>query len=352
MVTVRRVFAAGPFTEIGCPATVSDSEPHGLLAVGGRQGTPDWASRTRLSPHVVGVYDRRDLTCRAILRCREPVHALDFHPHLQLLAVGTGEYDGGFSFRGELLLWHYESGRVVSALADRREIRSVRWRRRREGRVLDLAVAPESDEELGRDSHTVGYDAMLTREDWLAVRDGEFAWRDLDGPCRESEDLRDETAARSFLERLSPEWTERGAVGSVEYLADGTVLASAEFAGAQSWSPSGAAAPARAPVAPTPDLPFPVTPPGVPEDLATAGPAVELTDALGPAVVSVASHFSAGFRGSSPEPLRDALLTARLITRRRPDGEVTWTFVAGHQVLALTADAADSPCTSAWATAC
>ncbi|MGW4488016.1 hypothetical protein ACWEOE_29735 [Amycolatopsis sp. NPDC004368] len=342
--TVQRVFDDGPFAEIGRPVVVADSEHHGLLAVAGRQGGRQWEARTRLSPHVVGVYHRRDLTCRAILRCAWPVRAVDFHPSLPLLAVGSGRYSGGFEYYGELLLWHFAAGRVVSALADTREIRAVRWRRWREGRVLDVAVAPLHDDELGRDSHTVGYDAMITREDWLAVSDGEIGWRELDGPCRESDDPRDETRAREHVASLSPRWTEHGAVWSVAHLADGAVLASSEFGAPRSWSASGEPtigvvdAPDVRPV----DLPFPVTPPHVPE-LTKPGPAVAVTDDLGPAVISAVSHSRIGFVGADPQPLRDARLTAELITRRgMPGGEVAWEFVAGQQVLSMAVDAADA----------
>ena len=40
---------------------------------------------------------------------RFPVHAMAFHPVLPLLAVGTGRYDGGYFFEGELLLVHLET---------------------------------------------------------------------------------------------------------------------------------------------------------------------------------------------------------------------------------------------------
>lgn len=390
MVTVRRVFGAGPFPEIGRPVTVADSEQHGLVAVAGRQGWRDWERRTRLSPHVVGLYDPRDLTCRLLLRSRFPVHAVDFHPRLPVLAIGTGRYDGGFFYKGQLLLWHFGSGRVVSALADTREIRSVRWRRWREGRVLDLAVAPADEEELGRESHTVGYDAMLERDDWLAVRDGEISWRELDGPCRESDDPRDETRAREHLEALSAGWREHGAVWSVEALADGAVMASSEGGAVAVWSsvdgsrlpdrpesrsllgsftpdgrerPEGwAVLPVRRALSsyvtgvpgddkvrwvavadPDRDEPtvrplFPVAPSEEAADLTEIGAAVELD---GRALIYATAWSRTGPELDVEGPVADARHSATLVTRRRlPDGEVGWQFVVGGQVLALEAAAA------------
>ncbi|WP_432854038.1 hypothetical protein ACQPXB_19260 [Amycolatopsis sp. CA-161197] len=390
MVTVRRVFATGPFAETGRPVTVEESEHHGLVAVAGRQGWREWDGRTRLSPHVVGLYDRRDLTCRLLLRSRFPVHAVDFHPLLPLLAVGTGRYDGGFFYYGQLLLWHFGSGRAVSALADSREIRSVRWRRWREGRVLDLAVAPVHEDELGRESHTVGYDAMLERDDWLSVRDGEISWQELDGPCRESDDPRDETLAREHLEGLSPGWREVGAVWRVESLADGAIAASSEGGPVtvlssmdgerpverpESRSLRDSAAPdrrepprgftalpvrrasssyvngvsgddgARWVAVVDPDsaeptaLPlFPVAPSEEAADLTEIGAAVELD---GVALIFATSWLRTGPELDVDGPAADARHAATLVTRRRlPDGEAGWQFVVGAQVLAIEADAA------------
>ncbi|WIX77251.1 hypothetical protein QRX50_38535 [Amycolatopsis carbonis] len=391
MVTVRRVFAADPFTETGRPVTVTESEHHGLVAVAGRQGWREWDRRTRLSPHVVGLYDRRDLTCRLLLRSRFPVHAVDFHPRLPVLAIGTGRYGGGFFYNGELLLWHFGSGRVVSALADTREIRSVRWRRWREGRVLDLAVAPVHEEELGRESHTVGYDAMLERDDWLAVGEGDISWQELDGPCRESDDPRDETRAREHLEGLSAGWREHGAVWSVEALADGRIAASSEGVAMTMWSSVDGAPPVARPesrslldsatpdgreppqgwtalpvrrasasyvtgvpdsededrwvalVEPDRDEPtvrplFPLAPSEETADLAEIGAAVDLD---GGALIYAASWLRIGPALDVDGPMADARHAATLVTRRRlPDGEVGWQFVVGGQVLAIEADAA------------
>ncbi|MFE4176854.1 hypothetical protein ACFRR7_33240 [Streptomyces sp. NPDC056909] len=39
-----------------------------------------------------------------------------FHPGPPLLAVGTGSYDGGYSFEGELLLLDLEAGTAASLI--------------------------------------------------------------------------------------------------------------------------------------------------------------------------------------------------------------------------------------------
>ncbi|WP_181387486.1 hypothetical protein [Streptomyces sp. Act143] len=43
------------------------------------------------------------------------------------MAIGTGSYDGGHFFEGELLLVHLESGQVTSALHGAPEVLEVAW---------------------------------------------------------------------------------------------------------------------------------------------------------------------------------------------------------------------------------
>ncbi|WP_435593601.1 hypothetical protein [Nocardia sp. bgisy118] len=56
--------------------------------------------------------------CRALLGARFPVHAMAFHPSLPVLAVGSGRYDGGYFFEGELLLLDLETGAIKSLIED------------------------------------------------------------------------------------------------------------------------------------------------------------------------------------------------------------------------------------------
>lgn len=93
---VDRILGDRPFAEVGSPALAVEAEGLGLLAVA---GTSEF-----LEVAPVGVYQIGDLTCRALLRSRFPVHTMAFHPTLPVLVIGTGRYDGGYFFEGELLL--------------------------------------------------------------------------------------------------------------------------------------------------------------------------------------------------------------------------------------------------------
>ncbi|GAA3439032.1 PQQ-binding-like beta-propeller repeat protein [Kutzneria kofuensis] len=239
---VHRVLGDRPFAEVGEPRAVAVDEERGLIAIGGHVGWLHWAGAATATdgwmPHVLGIYDRSDLRCRTLLRTRWPIRSVDFHPRQPLLAIGTGSYDGGWIFHGELLLLHLDSGEVVSALADSREVRAVKWRTWRHGRVLDLALAPPTEFEFGNEAMVIGYDAMVTRDDWLAVRDGEIGHDELDGPLRDS-DIVKPAQARADVEALSTAWSYRGPVWGVERLRDGHVLATMDGVRLESWRSDG-----------------------------------------------------------------------------------------------------------------
>lgn len=243
--SVERVLGNGPFAEIGAPSSVALSGQLGLIAVGGAIGWPRAGSATGgWRAHRIGIYRRNDLTCRHLVESVWPVNALAFHPSLPLLAVGTGSYDGGFSFKGELLLIHLDSGTTVSALDRPREVRDLVWRHWREGRVLDIALAPSNDWELGPDALTVGFDAMIERDDWSTVAPKGIDTAELDGPLRENQPPRTKEDARKALRRVAAAagavWSPRRMVQAVEQLQDGRVLAALDAVRLESWRQDGA----------------------------------------------------------------------------------------------------------------
>ncbi|MEO0425654.1 MAG: hypothetical protein AAF184_25205 [Pseudomonadota bacterium] len=62
--------------------------------------------------------------------------------------IGTGRYDGGYSFEGELWLWDWEYGDVRRLLGDSRQ--AVRCRFIDEGRAAVL-LRPRDEEEFSGD---------------------------------------------------------------------------------------------------------------------------------------------------------------------------------------------------------
>jgi hypothetical protein len=246
-VRLRRVLGDHPLAEAGIPRSVAADPQRGLIAVGGHAGWLVWSATVSTAsawtPYRVGIYERESLRCRLLVHSTFPVNSLDFHPTQPLLAVGTGAYDGGFNFNGELLLIHLDSGEVVSALGESREVRSVVWRSWRQGRVLDLSLAPYSDHELGRDAFLAGFDAVVEREDWLAVGPESIGGRELDGPHRvNARTETDETVLKTVTRWCAASgatWERRREIWAVDALPDGLVLATLDGVRLEAWHPDG-----------------------------------------------------------------------------------------------------------------
>lgn len=241
--TVRRVLGDGPFAEIGEPALAVTDERSRTVAVGGDLGHVQWSGSgtadSRWTGHRIGVYDQHGPRCRHVARSRYPVRSLAFHPVLPLLAVGTGNYDGGHSFEGELLLIHLDSGDVVSALRHPREVLGVEWRSRTE---LRLVLAP-CDDWANPQAHQQGHTAVVTRTDWGAVERGEIGAQELAAPAQPFVHPDHRARARRILTDLAAsagrQWSVRRRVWAVEGTEDGRVLAALDGVLAEAWLPSG-----------------------------------------------------------------------------------------------------------------
>ncbi|MFC5153977.1 hypothetical protein [Streptomyces amakusaensis] len=171
---IDQVLGDHPFAEIGEPSLAVADKRRALLAVAGTH-THHFAGGAP-----VGVYDTGDLVCQTLLRSRYRVHALAFHPTLPLLATGTGRYDGGYFFDGELLLLNLETGESVSAIEHEsgRQVLELEWQNETD---LHLLMAPPDDWQ-DKEAHTHGHTAVVNRPDWNAVDPHSLTGRDLAGP--------------------------------------------------------------------------------------------------------------------------------------------------------------------------
>ncbi|MER7751362.1 hypothetical protein [Kitasatospora sp. NPDC097643] len=212
---IVRILGDRPFAEVGEPVLTVADEGRGLLAVAGAY------EYGRTAP--VGVYRTGDLACRAVLRARYRVHAIAFHPTAPLLAVGSGAYDGGYVFEGELLLLDLETGTTTPLFEHRygRQVLGLTWVDEQELRVL---MAPPDDGE-DRAAWVEGYEAVVRRPDWRAVPPRSLTPRDLVGPRVPTPRPDGREDARRTVSALSTAWDPRRNVRAVEELPDGTVLA-------------------------------------------------------------------------------------------------------------------------------
>ncbi|MFF3446426.1 PQQ-binding-like beta-propeller repeat protein [Streptomyces sp. NPDC002667] len=240
---VRRVLGDGPFAEMGLPCLAVVDGRSRRIAVAGDVGRLQWSGSgtadSRWTGDRIGVYDRDTLRCEHLVRSRYPVNCSAFHPTLPLLAVGTGCYDGGYAFEGELLLLHLDTGTVVSALRYGREVLGVEWCGPTR---LRLVLAPSDDWE-NDDAHEQGHEAMVSRDDWGAVGSGNIEPEELSAPVRPAPrpDHRAETGRllADLAAGAGRRWHPRRRVWAVEGREDGRVLAALDGVLAESWSPSG-----------------------------------------------------------------------------------------------------------------
>lgn len=233
---IDRILGDRPFAEIGDPALAVDDVGRGLLAVAGTHvavaGVHDFGSTAP-----VGVYGTADLACRALLFARYPVHAMAFHPRLPLLAVGTGDYDGGYFFEGELLLLDLETGSATSLIEHElgRQVLGLEWLSEQELRVL---LAPPDDWQ-DKDAWSEGHVAVVHRPDWRAVPPRSITGYDLAGPRAAAPRTDRREDARQTVSDLSTNWAPRRNVRAVEELSDGTIVATLDGVQLESWLPSG-----------------------------------------------------------------------------------------------------------------
>ncbi|MER5485937.1 hypothetical protein ABT024_22355 [Streptomyces sp. NPDC002812] len=227
--SVDRIFGDRSFAEIGDPVMATADERRGLLAAAGRYEFGGTAP--------VGVYGTGDLACHALVRPRYPVHAMAFHPTLPLLAVGTGHYDGGYHFEGQLLLLDLETGTAISLIEHPlgRQVLELEWL---DEQALRVVMAPPDDwqDETAR---VEGHVAVVRRPDWTAVPARSLTEHDLVGPRVPAPRPDGSAAAHRMIAELSTDWESRRNVRAVEELSDGRILATLDGVRLESWLPSG-----------------------------------------------------------------------------------------------------------------
>ncbi|MFC9893599.1 hypothetical protein ACFVMC_07890 [Nocardia sp. NPDC127579] len=244
---IRRILGDRLFAEIGMPSTVAVDEERYLVAVGGDLGYLQWsgcgtASR-RWSQYRVGIYGAQDFRCQWVIESAWPVRAMAFHPTQPILAVGTGAYDGGYSFEGELLILDLHSRKSTSVIRWAPEILHVEWA---SARILRIVTSPPDDFPDGRydaQAHTYVFSAVIERADWSNVADNSVQPDERSGQCIDFERPAPGVTTGRGVETLTAlvgePWEPRVQVWDVQALSDGRVLACADGTLAESWLPEG-----------------------------------------------------------------------------------------------------------------
>ncbi len=237
-IRVDRVFGAGPFREIGNPLIAELAPDGALIVAGGDLGPLQWhgqdVSRGARRAYRLAVYD--GLVCLHLVPTRWPAKAIAFHPTLPIVTIGTGCYDGGYLYEGELLFLDLVTGSVVSLLEWPREVRRITWR---DEQTLDLVLAVISDEDEER-LGTASVACSIRRDDWDSAFDGMLKYPRDEVSAPDGE-ISDPGAAVALVERFCRErgvtWEPRRAVWAVRALLDGRILGALEDVALECWSP-------------------------------------------------------------------------------------------------------------------
>lgn len=233
-----RLLADAPCVEVGEPQLVLDDPDGERFFVAGTFGAVQWFGWGQATGyrHQVGVYDRGDASCLLVVPSRWPVTSFALHRSGSILAVGTGSYDGGLYFDGELLVIELSTGRTTSLLRHPREVAALAWV---DDDTLEVTVLPV-DDGLGEWSDLVS-EVYQIAVDWAdmgshALDLGAVGWQ----PVPFSYPSADEAVAGAVLAdlvaRTGRTWSLRRSLWALHDVGDGTLLAACEGVAAECWA--------------------------------------------------------------------------------------------------------------------
>ena len=177
------VFSDGVFQEVGAPIKIVHHPTRNKFAVISWQGCADsysQQSKTLGYAARVAIYDASSLNCLATMDVDE-VKDIAFHPSEDVVAVGTGGWDGGYTYRGRLLIWNLATGRPIDIFRRQRrqgpahapQISNLEFND--SGHNLQILSTSNTYE----DKYPSGSQTRirtLTAENWSSLRDGAFEW--------------------------------------------------------------------------------------------------------------------------------------------------------------------------------
>ncbi|ROV68527.1 PQQ-binding-like beta-propeller repeat protein [Streptomyces globisporus] len=176
---------------------------------------------------------RAHLAALQWLRTGWRLRAAAFHPTVPLLVLGTGSYDGGYFFEGEVVLLDLATGehRHLFEEGCRREVRSLEWT---DAHTLRILLAPYDDWE-DRAAWLEGHRVDLVRPDWRTVPAHSVRHTELTGP-RVPASLPEPAPALAAPDAEGP---RPGEIRSLTVLPDGDILLTADHVLLERWSARG-----------------------------------------------------------------------------------------------------------------
>lgn len=221
----------GPFSQLGIPKKIFRSR--GLLAVASDMKT-NWSVRISFDSRL-SLYEESELKFIGYVNITNyPINDLAFHPKEPIIALGTGEYDGGYCHEGNLLIWNWETGEIRSVLEDSIDVRRVRFSDR--GDSLEIFTTTPADE------NCLGYDEIdhyLHRDISLAAQGHKLEFnspikRDDSGFLKPTH-----VDCLAELRKLSPEYVVRSFVEDIAWTLLGEIANTLPGTRLEIWDSSG-----------------------------------------------------------------------------------------------------------------
>lgn len=142
---LKKVLNDSTFSEATIPYLVGINEEKRLIAVACSFFTQWQGREVNMSAGSLLLYHLDTLALMNYIDNLDyPVNDIAFHPKEEVIIIGTGRYDGGLYYEGELLLWEYTIEKIDSILQENREIVTCNFAE--DGKKLHFTVSPEDDE--------------------------------------------------------------------------------------------------------------------------------------------------------------------------------------------------------------
>ncbi|MFE8700015.1 hypothetical protein ACFYKX_05180 [Cytobacillus sp. FJAT-54145] len=147
-IMLENVYGKTPFHGNGKLTGIKYNLDKSVIAVVSEFSLYGWAGRKLENRNLpfryrVQLYNIKTLESISCLDVPYPINEIAFHPQECLVFLGTGSFDGGFLYEGELLNWDYHTGELFSLLEESREIISVNFDEKDD--MLNFTVSPEDD---------------------------------------------------------------------------------------------------------------------------------------------------------------------------------------------------------------
>lgn len=244
MFEVVSLLGDSAFAECGRPLIARWSPGQRIFAVASTFEPLGWDGRQidrSAGVYRVALYDGSTLGCVGVLdRAGRSINDMAFHPSRSLLAIASGEYDGGFLYEGDLFLWDFERDEAASVLSENREVVTCKFNEAGDRLRLELRPPTDEDEDEFQSlllETEIGSDSWRVAERSIDVESLTFAERrspppDADQPAPIVEEL--SRAARSRGGSYQPRWL----TWDVDW-SDGDVLACRDGVPLERWSLNG-----------------------------------------------------------------------------------------------------------------